>query len=385
MGAPATIVSRTVIVSAFFKPGCNKVEIRGRQNGQHHDNKMGDYELMYSRCEANYDSGTINDKPTGRCVAVTDEGSPIYKQLDGPNFMYYHPYTMSWHVDVDATGKSKKGLRIMSKARKPEDIEDGSTWKMSTKDGRWVDVEGIKLSCSHLHLTLPKFFDYFVTADIEVSGMTKASFKGGEQKKFIASLSDALDVRIEDIQITKMTDKTLEDIIKDSANTNNRRLRENSKDWGDAAQKPMSREDKAQAMAQTASSITNAMGGVEVEFTVTNTEAKLDSNIVPILKETEFSNILAAEMRSEGLSPGLITVESTKIERPKMTTAAILRKSTFYAMLAGIGLGGALFAFAAHKLIQFQRKKLSGSNLSVDGETDGASAEERKGLTGGSL
>ena len=78
-------------------------------------------------------------------------GRPIYRQSDGPNYLYFHKDKESkkggvWVIDMtDEYEVNHEGLQVESSAGKPEDVS--GQWQMASKDGRWVPAPKVDVGC----------------------------------------------------------------------------------------------------------------------------------------------------------------------------------------------------------------------------------------------
>ena len=150
-----------------------------------------------------------------------------------------------------------------------------------------------------------------IDADVRLVGFTPASFTSKLQHKFLVALSDAIDVAQADVVIVEVKTWHQRDALHLANSGAVRRLRT-------AAHSPGS-------------------SSIDVKFEVTNTQDKLQKDVVPQMKETMFSQILASELVSAGLPVGDVYVEHGTVTTPTMTTKAKIKMLAIW-----IGGGAAL-------------------------------------------
>ena len=313
-GVAAKPAIRTIVVSENFDPGCTTIIVAGRTQSMSHYDTMGSYELQFTRCERGPGEQGINERPDGRCVQTTVDGSPIFRQQNGANFMYYYKPHGTWFIDTDfdctthctPTGNPNghKGLRAPDMAHQPENV--AAPWQIAKKDGSWGETSSISVGCT-APPPLPDNYDFKVDADVRIVGFTPKTFDSKAKSKFLVAISDALDVAQADIVIMEVTKWVQKDALHLGNSGAVRRLR-----------------------AATHSAIS---ASVDVKFEVTNTQAKLQADVVPQLKETMFSQILASELVSAGLPVRDVYVEHGTVTPPSMTTKAKIK-------LVAIWVGG---------------------------------------------
>ena len=162
-GVAAKPAIRTIVVSENFNPGCTTIVVAGRTKGMTHFEKMGDYVLQFTRCERGPGNEGVNERPDGRCVQTTVDGSPIFKQAgSGKNYLYYYKPHAAWFIDAQFecaphctplgnAGTTHHGLRAPSTAHQPEAVT--SPWQMSRMDGTYVEAKGITVGCKTKPMT----------------------------------------------------------------------------------------------------------------------------------------------------------------------------------------------------------------------------------------
>lgn len=394
-GVEAPPLIRYVRVSEQWDPGCDSVTLGGRSKDLRHYDRMGEYALQYERCEGSEVVGQQTaDGPAGRCVQTTIDGYPVYKQVKGDNWMYYYEPSRMWVVDTqftcaikctplfDIKGAGHQGLRVVSDAHKPEDINDAAqlaagrkrhNWQMAKLDGRWEEVASVSASCTAAgqgtsqELAMPPQ-DHQVEAEVTLTEVV-LPFNDEDRKEFVLSVADVLDVAKTAVHIGSIK-QPLEQYAGAGFGTGGRRLRR-----ADAA-----------AEANT--------GQVTIDFTVVESADDLEQAVVPTLKETMFSDILRTELRQQGLKVGSINVE--KVGEPSLTTHAFLVDLLVYSA-AGCGvIGAAIVAFTLFDLkqksaaaiatagieIQDQQdaKKITGDDLGGGNDYGATTGEEESGL-----
>jgi len=301
-GLKAVVQVRTVVVTEFYDPGCANVTVSGRSEGLHHSSRMGSYLLEYTRCEGDVSRQGVDTSPDARCIQ-TNDGRPIYRQSDGPNFLYFHKDKESkkggvWVIDMtDEYEEDHLGIQVESSAGKPEDIS--GAWQMASKDGRWVAAPKITVSCGAPVQQEETSGDYEVDAKITLLGLTLKQFTKKNQHDFIVAVADALDVPIQEVVIAQaVTTKQSRRLLSSIAATNS----------------------------------------IDVHVVITDSSEVLNKEVIPQLQETMFEKVLTSELQAQG-----IPITGTQIDRKTMgvykTTKAKLR-DTLYATLVIAVIGG---------------------------------------------
>lgn len=304
-GLKAAVKVRTVVVTEFYDPGCANITVSGRNDGLHHSSRMGSYLLEYTRCEGDVSRQGVDTSPDARCIQ-TNDGRPIYRQSDGPNFLYFHKDKESkkggvWVIDMtDEYEEEHLGIQVESSAGKPEDIS--GAWQMASKDGRWVPAPKINVGCGAPVQQEETAGDYEVDAKITLLGITLNQFvkKSKSRHDFIVAVADALDVPIQEVAISQAVQTKQK-----------RRL---------------------------LSAIGAGAQAIDVHVVITDTAEVLNKEVIPQLQETMFEKVLTSELQAQG-----IPITGTQIDRKSMgvykTTKAKLR-DTLYATLVLAVIGG---------------------------------------------
>ena len=354
-GVSAKPAIRTIVVSENFNPGCTTVIVSGRTKGMSHVDKMGNYVLQFTRCERGPGNEGINERPDGRCVQTTVDGSPVFKQAGGKNYMYYYKPHHAWFVDsqFDCTthctplgnpSTAHHGFRAPSMAHQPEAVS--SPWQVSRKDGTYIESKMVKVGCSPPP-PLPKGYDYQLSATVRLGGVSTTGFGKPQRTGFVVALADTLDVSQGDITIDSV-------VAWHPKPKKSRRLRE---------------------------ALPQSEAAVDVAFHIVNTESRLTSDVAPQLQETMFSQVLASELQSTTGKTWYVEVEPGTVSSPSMTTAAKIR---VLAIWVGAIAGLVLLGTTAVMTQRYYQKRATNIMFADDDEAVFVSEEAQHLAAGGS-
>jgi len=389
-GTSATAVTRTVIVSENFKPGCTKLLLSGRIPGQPHSDKMGVYRMMFTRCERNNGKeGGVNQRPDGRCVATAPSGSAIYRQDGGSHVLSYFDKFSAWVVDPKDKYRSLKktdhaGLRLPAPGVNHSPEDSASVWQRARKDGEWVQVKQMRVSCEKL-VKLPTAFDYKVSVPIKVSGITVAQFSGTVKRGFIEALADTLDIRNADIDVISVKVFQPHKFPRGALDYGEaNQLKHEGEAFGDGAggeeettwRRRLSGIDADSEPAAPPPPPTPQNKPIEIVVEITNTKKRIDESIVPQLTETMLGTVLKSEMIGQGLKVTAVDVESDLLSQPHLTTHAKIRLLAYVAGFFGL----LVIAFTGRSI--YQSLKL-GKAVEEQGDNAAllkASSEEKRSL-----
>jgi hypothetical protein len=325
---------------------------------------MGNYLLEYTRCEGDLASGGVDNSPNARCIQVND-GRPIYKQEDGPNYLYYHKdedsHSGVWVVDMtDDYEDAHMGLQVKSKSGKPEDISE--TWQMATKDKRWTDAPTVKATCGGRQHSESNNGNYQVTASFILTGMSAEAFGIKERKSFITAIADTLDVPVYDVSIAN---------IKNYSPNHGRRLGEDRLLAGSAEQ-------------------------IEIDIVIVGSKKQLQTDVLPKLEETLFSTVLQSELKAQELSLTGVEVMtgSTKFDE---TPGAKIHDALVILLTLAMVAGAAIGAFVINNAMDKGRKVWPTTQFHTFAMThilsfwqthanlDDITAEEKRSLVAGNI
>ena len=346
-GVSATAVTRTVIVSENFKPGCTKLVLSGRIQGQPHSDKVGVYRMLFTRCERNNGKeGGVNQRPDGRCVATAPSGSAIYRQDGGEHVLSYFDKFNAWVVDPKDKYRSLEeadhmGLRLRAPGLSQSPEDSTSVWQRVRKDGVWVEAKELTISCDKKVASLPTSFDYKVSVPIKISGLSVSQFTGTVKRGFIEAVADSLDIRNADIEVVSVQifkPHAFPPGASDYGEANQLKHEGEAFDSGDdsAWRRRLDGVDANSEPAAPAPAAPPAGAPIEVVIEVTNTKKRLQESIVPQMTETMLGAVLKSEMIGQGLKVTDVDVESDMLSTPHLTTHAKIRLLAYVAGAFGL-------------------------------------------------
>eukprot|EP00937_MAST-01D_sp_MAST-1D-sp2_P006959 g6959.t1 len=351
---------RTVVVSENFNPGCTTVIVSGQAKGTINFDRMGAYELQYTRCERGPGDEGLNERPDGRCAQTTIDGSPVFKQLNGGNFMYYYKPMSTWFIDdkfactshcspIGDPHKVHSGFRAQSTAHQPENVM--VAWQRASQAGSWLDSTTLTVGCT-APPPLPEGYDYKVSARMKLTGVTMSGFEKHSQLLFKMALGDTLDIAVGSITIDKVS----------------------------AWHKPALRNGGNQDTEERRRRLTDDPA-IDVAFSVTNTRERLARSIEPQLEETLFTTVFTSELRGVAGQSWTAEMERGSVTTPTMTTRAKIKlvALTVGALAAGVLVLSSLYL--THE--RYQRKQTEVGAELVDTSGNFATTEETQGLTQG--